>query len=448
MIMKKSIIFLILSVFVLVSCNDLEDEIYWHIDTSVPGVDYIQITDADDQGYTVRVTCRAKVTEGNVSISRVFFEYGVYYSNQRIDAQKMDGDIYYADIEIPYGGNQYIETYVVIDGNEYEVKKGYTEISSMYYLVPYFDGDAYVSVQELGKVRFHQKFINKIPNKPITTAYMTLAGVKYPVSISDDGVAYADVDLYTLGSVTQANPSFTLGNEYGGNVKSTYSYSCSITTKVLDIDTDVDTSNDGKEVSGGIRLAGSIWAKGVIYKQGDKYVLDKNRPVGTALSYTKRNTNSLYYFHGAYDDPVTNTIGSGWYTPYDFQFQRLENYCSFQRVAVNYNGNVRYAYVAYPSKNKKRVICEFYGQTTCVPTFTIAQYRDKGLYLERVKENADSYLNYCYYASSTVERNASYPTNIYIYDDYGIVSPNNGYYNGFRSYYGYSREMQYLPVGN
>lgn len=446
MIMKKSIIFLILSVFALVSCNDFEDEIYWHADTSVPGVDYIQITDADDQGYTVRVTCRAKVTEGNVSISRVFFEYGDYYSKQRIDAQKMDDDIYYADIEIPYGSSQYIKTYVVIDGNEYSVKEESIGISSMKYFAPDFDGYAYVSVQELGKVRFHQKFINKIPNKPITTAYMTLAGVKYPVSISDDGVAYADVDLYTLGSVTQANPSFTLGNEYGGNVNSSSSYSCSITTKVLDID--LDTSNDGKEVNGGIRLAGSIWAKGVIYKQGDKYVLDKNRPVGTALNYTPRNTNSNYYFHGAYDDPVTNAIGSDWSTPYDFQFENLEGYCSFQRVAVNYNGKVRYAYVAYPSKNKKRVVCEFGDKTSCVPTFTIAQYRDKGLYLERATENADNYLDYCYYASSFVYAyTSSYPWYIYIYNT-GIVYPSDGSYYGFKWKNGYSREMQYLPVAN
>lgn len=442
--MNKTILSLILSVLALVSCNDFEEEYYWHIDTSFADVESYKIIDADDDGYTVRVKCPLKVTEGNVKISKVFFnEY---------EAQKMEGDIYTADVRLHYDSRTYKDKIIVraeVDGEEYRVKDiEYNPISSKSIFAPQFYGVAYVSVPELGKVRFHQKFTTYIPDKPITTAYMTLAGVKYPVKISNDGVAYADVDLYALGSVTKAYPSFTLGNEYGKNDKSTYYLYCSITTKVLDLGTDVNTSNDGKEINGGIRLAGSIWAKGVIYKQGDKYVLDKNRPVGTALNYTKRNTNSFYYFHGAYDDPVTNTIGSGWYTPYDFQFQWLENYCSFQRVAVNYNGKVRYAYVAYPSKNKKRVICEFGDKTECVPTFTIAQYRDKGLYLERRTENAGSYLDYCYYASSTVENNASYPTYFYIYDDDGIVDPYYSSYYGFGSYWNYSREMQYLPVGN
>lgn len=291
------------------------------------------------------------------NISKVAFKVEGPNEQKTVVAQKGNNDFYSAELEIPLNTNVKVYTIATINGEDGSVCSKDIKYTTMVF-APEFADSIQTNPLNYDVVRYCVNIIKSkniaFENK-ISTAKVTFGEKSYPLTFAADGSMYCDINLYDIADF-YGNPSLTIKNEIDEYTLKGHS---EFRVRKESI-TGYDTSEDGKEVDGCIYLAGTKWQKGVFVKgsDGNSY-LDINDELGSLIKHEYELDAST--------------------TPSLEQAEKLEKYCSMQRVkAINAVENDRqYGIVIYPAKNNERINSFFYPVKPC----KMADIRNKGLYV-------------------------------------------------------------------
>ena len=354
----KKFLFMLLVCFAAISCNSYDDEIGYIATTN--GTCFQNVISANHTSCKIKYGHTIKGVEGNPELSKVVFKLSGDGEEKFVEAQKGESDIYYAELEIPYGKEVIISTIATINGEDRSVSEREVYYNNSYFC-PEIADSICTNPLNYDVIRYVVECKNIYYKSKISEATVTIGKKTYPLIITDDNKIYCDINVYDIANCS-CYPALTIKNEVGEyKIKG----GAHIEVKKETI-TGYDTSEDGKEIDGCIYLAGTKWAKGVIVQGSDwKNYLDINEEDGA-----ERNADSWNY------DLEHNNL-DGYKIPSLDQAKNLIDYCSIQKVRAKNTSN-SLQYVVYPAKKNERIKSFFYN----IKSTPIADIRKNGVYIK------------------------------------------------------------------
>lgn len=327
----KKFLFILLVCLAAISCNSYDDEIGYIATTN--GTYFQNVISANHTSCKIKYGHTIKGVEGNPELSKVVFKLSEDGEEKFVDAQKGESDIYYAELEIPYGKEVKISTIATINGEDRSVSEREVYYNNSYFC-PEIADSICTNPLNYDVIRYVVECKNFYYKSKISEATVTIGKKTYPLTITDDNKIYCDIDLYDIANC-DCYPVLTIKNEVGEYKIKGGAY-MSVKKNAI---TGYDTSEDGKEIDGCIYLAGTKWAKGVIVRGSDgKNHLDINEEEGI-------ETDAL-----SWDNYLKNNNLNGYKIPSVGQADSLIYYCSIQKVRAEKAGV--WQFVVYPAKKK------------------------------------------------------------------------------------------------
>ena len=115
----KKFLFILLVCFAAISCNSYDDEIGYIVKTD--GTCFQNVISANHTSCKIKYGHTIKGVEGNIELSKVVFKLSEDGEEKFVEAQKGESDVYYAELEIPYGKEVIISTIATINGEDRSV---------------------------------------------------------------------------------------------------------------------------------------------------------------------------------------------------------------------------------------------------------------------------------------------------------------------------------------
>ena len=354
----KKFLFMLLVCFAAISCNSYDDEIGYIATTN--GTCFQNVISANHTSCKIKYGHTIKGVEGNPELSKVVFKLSGDGEEKFVEAQKGESDIYYAELEIPYGKEVIISTIATINGEDRSVSEREVYYNNSYFC-PEIADSICTNPLNYDVIRYVVECKNIYYKSKISEATVTIGKKTYPLIITDDNKIYCDINVYDIANCS-CYPALTIKNEVGEYKIKGGAY-MRVEKNAI---TGYDTSEDGKEIDGCIYLAGTKWAKGVIVQGSDwKNYLDINEEDGA-----ERNADSWNY------DLEHNNL-DGYKIPSLDQAKNLIDYCSIQKVRAKNTSN-SLQYVVYPAKKNERIKSFFYN----IKSTPIADIRKNGVYIK------------------------------------------------------------------
>lgn len=115
----KKFLFILLACFAAISCNSYDDEIGYIVKTD--GTCFQNVISANHTSCKIKYGHTIKGVEGNIELSKVVFKLSEDGEEKFVEAQKGESDVYYAELEIPYGKEVILSTIATIDGKDVDL---------------------------------------------------------------------------------------------------------------------------------------------------------------------------------------------------------------------------------------------------------------------------------------------------------------------------------------
>lgn len=399
----KKFLFILLACFAAISCNSYDDEIGYIVKTD--GTCFQNVISANHTSCKIKYGHTIKGVEGNIELSKVVFKLSEDGEEKFVEAQKGESDVYYAELEIPYGKEVIISTIATINGEDRSVSEREVYYNNSYFC-PEIADSICTNPQNYDVIRYVVECKNIYYKSKISEATVTIGKKTYPLTITDDNKIYCDIDLYDIANC-DCYPVLTIKNEVGEYKIKGGAY-MRVEKNAI---TGYDTSEDGKEIDGCIYLAGTKWAKGVIVRGSDgKNHLDINED-----DEIKTDANS-------WDNYLKNDNLNGYKIPSLGQADSLIYYCSVQHVIVK-NGSNSYQSVVYPARKNERIKSTF----NHIKSTPIADIRKNGVLIKSYQRYTSGHLDsdgrydpdyyYCYYYHPQENDIFDYYSSLYAWQD-------------------------------
>ena len=354
----KKFLFILLVCFAAISCNSYDDEIGYIVKTD--GTCFQNVISANHTSCKIKYGHTIKGVEGNIELSKVVFKLSEDGEEKFVEAQKGESDVYYAELEIPYGKEVIISTIATINGEDRSVSEREVYYNNSYFC-PEIADSICTNPQNYDVIRYVVECKNIYYKSKISEATVTIGKKTYPLTITDDNKIYCDIDLYDIANC-DCYPVLTIKNEVGEYKIKGGAY-MRVEKNAI---TGYDTSEDGKEIDGCIYLAGTKWAKGVIVQGSDgKNHLDINEENGAETAAS------------AWNSYLNNNNLDGYKIPSLDQAKKLIYYCSIQEVRAKNASNTLH-YVVYPARKNER-IKSFFSHLKSTP---MADIRKNGVFIK------------------------------------------------------------------
>ena len=399
----KKFLFILLVCFAAISCNSYDDEIGYIVKTD--GTCFQNVISANHTSCKIKYGHTIKGVEGNIELSKVVFKLSEDGEEKFVEAQKGESDVYYAELEIPYGKEVIISTIATINGEDRSVSEREVYYNNSYFC-PEIADSICTNPQNYDVIRYVVECKNIYYKSKISEATVTIGKKTYPLTITDDNKIYCDIDLYDIANC-DCYPVLTIKNEVGEYKIKGGAY-MRVEKNAI---TGYDTSEDGKEIDGCIYLAGTKWAKGVIVQGSDwKNHLDINEEEGIE---TDANSWDNYLKHDNLNGYKIPSLG---------QADSLIYYCSVQHVIVK-NGSNSYQSVVYPARKNERIKSTF----NHIKSTPIADIRKNGVLIKSYQRYTSGHLDrhsrydsshyYCYYYHPQENDIFDYYSSLYAWQD-------------------------------